>query len=122
MAKGMENTEDPNSEPSFTHYLGTKLFRSKSDYDLYCFYVAGTVGHMMIELVAIHYNLCEETIRTLTDLCEACGRGLQKTNIIKDFRNDLARGSATYLMNGCRRLNIRHYHLTERHRSENRWC
>jgi farnesyl-diphosphate farnesyltransferase len=92
MAKGMESTEDPDRPPSFINRQGVRLLERKRDYDQYCYYVAGTVGHMTTELVISHYGLTKETASVLTGLCEACGRGLQKTNIIKDFKNDLARG------------------------------
>jgi farnesyl-diphosphate farnesyltransferase len=36
--------------------------------------------------------LDDEAANPLQDLCEACGRGLQKTNIVKDFADDLSRG------------------------------
>jgi farnesyl-diphosphate farnesyltransferase len=92
MVEGMENTEDPGRPPLFINRQGVRLLERKWDYDLYCYYVAGTVGHMTTELVISHYGLIKETAGALTDLCEACGRGLQKTNIVKDFKNDLARG------------------------------
>jgi farnesyl-diphosphate farnesyltransferase len=92
MAEGMENTEDPDRPPTFINCRGVRLLERKWDYDQYCYYVAGTVGHMTTELVISHYGLTGKTGSVLTDLCEACGRGLQKTNIIKDFKNDLERG------------------------------
>jgi farnesyl-diphosphate farnesyltransferase len=92
MAKGMESTEDPDSSPSFINQQGVRLLERKQDYDQYCYYVAGTVGHMITELVISHYGLTKEIANVLTDLCEACGRGLQKTNIVKDFKDDLAMG------------------------------
>jgi farnesyl-diphosphate farnesyltransferase len=92
MASGMENAEDPFCTPLFIERHEIKLLEKLSDYNEYCYYVAGTVGHMITELVIYHYGLMEEKARTLTDLCEACGRGLQKTNIVKDFKDDLQRG------------------------------
>jgi farnesyl-diphosphate farnesyltransferase len=92
MAKGMEDAEDPLCTPLFIEHSGIKVLEKTSDYNDYCYYVAGTVGHMITELIISHYGLTEEKAQMLTDLCEACGRGLQKTNIVKDFKNDLERG------------------------------
>lgn len=88
MARGMENTEDLACQPLFTDCQGVKLLERKCDYDLYCYYVAGTVGHMITGLVISHYSLAGETAIVLSDLCKACGRGLQKTNIVKDFKDE----------------------------------
>ena len=65
---------------------------AESDYNEYCFYVAGTVGHMATELVVVHYGLAEDVTAKLLATCDACGRGLQKTNIVKGFAEDLGRG------------------------------
>ncbi|RPI85426.1 MAG: hypothetical protein EHM41_10980, partial [Chloroflexi bacterium] len=62
------------------------------DYNRYCYIVAGTVGNLATELVILHYRLSESVAKDLFANCEACGRGLQKTNILKDFREDLTRG------------------------------
>ena len=47
---------------------------------------------MATELVINHYRVPTMTTSYLQVHCEACGRGLQKTNIIKDFAEDLKRG------------------------------
>jgi phytoene/squalene synthetase len=47
---------------------------------------------MATELVISHYGLTDGVADSLVSTCEACGRGLQKTNIVKDFPKDLARG------------------------------
>lgn len=92
MARGMECAEDPDSEPLFVTRGVVRLPARVQDYNQYCYFVAGTVGHMTTDLVINHYCLDNETSNLLQDLCEACGRGLQKTNIIKDFVEDLSRG------------------------------
>lgn len=92
MARGMECSEDPDSEPLFVTQGEVRLPVRVQDYNQYCYYVAGTVGHMTTDLVIDHYCLEDDTAILLQDLCEACGRGLQKTNIVKDFADDLSRG------------------------------
>jgi farnesyl-diphosphate farnesyltransferase len=47
---------------------------------------------MATDLVVVHYGLAEDVTTKLLATCEACGRGLQKTNILKDFAEDLGRG------------------------------
>jgi len=92
MAQGMMNLADPDAPPFFLYRQQIWLPSSKTDYDRYCYFVAGTVGHLSTELVIHHYQLPAEVARRLAAWCEACGRGLQKTNIVKDFSKDLARG------------------------------
>ncbi|NJN83502.1 MAG: squalene/phytoene synthase family protein [Caldilineaceae bacterium] len=92
MARGMLSVQDPNDEPHFVEHNGVLMLQREQDYDRYCYYVAGTVGRMSTELVVDHYGLEEDTSSLLFKDCEACGRALQKTNIVKDFAEDLARG------------------------------
>ena len=92
MADGMVRVEDPNQRPALENLDGVRVLAEESDYNEYCFYVAGTVGHMATELVVLHYGLAEDVTIKLLASCEACGRGLQKTNIVKDFAEDLGRG------------------------------
>ena len=54
--------------------------------------MAGTVGHMSTDLLIEHYGVGSDTAQRLRAMAEACGRGLQKTNIVKDFAKDLNRG------------------------------
>jgi farnesyl-diphosphate farnesyltransferase len=92
MADGMLRVEDPDQHPLLEDRGGVRVLAAESDYNAYCFYVAGTVGHMATELVVVHYGLAEDVATKLAAACEACGRGLQKTNILKDFAEDLGRG------------------------------
>lgn len=92
MADGMLRVEDPDQHPLLENHGGVRVLATETDYNEYCFYVAGTVGHMATELVAIHYGLAEDVTTRLLATCEACGRGLQKTNIVKNFAEDLGRG------------------------------
>jgi phytoene/squalene synthetase len=92
MADGMLRVEDPGQHPLLEDRDGVRVLAAESDYNEYCFYVAGTVSHMATELVVAHYGLAEDVATRLLATCEACGRGLQKTNIVKDFAEDLGRG------------------------------
>lgn len=92
MAEGMNKIEDPLSPPLLAQRAGIRLLTSESDYNEYCYYVAGTVGHLATELATRFYGFSDATAAQLDNSCEACGRGLQKTNIIKDFREDINRG------------------------------
>jgi len=92
MAAGMEGVEDPQQAPWTVEARGIRMLAREEDYNQYCYFVAGTVGHLGTQLVVDHYRLNDVTANGLTELCEACGRALQKTNIVKDFAEDLTRG------------------------------
>ena len=92
LAEGMRQIEDPRQPPSLVSRRGARLPASVEDYNGYCYFVAGTVGHMATELVIQHYGLADDIAIQLRANCEACGRGLQKTNILKDYATDLSRG------------------------------
>jgi farnesyl-diphosphate farnesyltransferase len=92
MANGMDRLEDPLVSPDWSSKENIRLLRREKDYNEYCYIVAGTVGHMLTELVAQHYGFSESVVERLNSRAETCGRGLQKTNILKDFAEDLSRG------------------------------
>ena len=92
MAVGMSQLEDLDKRPHFIRRNGVQMAATEAAYNTYCYYVAGTVGHMSTELVIRHYGLNGNVANRLRQSCEACGRGLQKTNIVKDFAEDLERG------------------------------
>lgn len=92
MANGMHRLEDPLVSPDWSSKENIRLLRRHQDYNEYCYIVAGTVGHMVTELVAQHYGFSESVVTELNASAESCGRGLQKTNILKDFAEDLGRG------------------------------
>jgi farnesyl-diphosphate farnesyltransferase len=92
MAQGMSEIEDPGRAPLLVRRGQVQMLAAKQDYDRYCYYVAGTVGHLATEMAVDFYSLDGQQAGQLFDTCEACGRGLQKTNIVKDFQKDLARG------------------------------
>lgn len=92
MAQGMASVLD-SQKYALTVVRGKiRVLRSAADYNDYCYHVAGTVGGMGTELVIDHYGLPGSTAQRLLAGSEACGRALQKTNIVKDFAEDLARG------------------------------
>jgi farnesyl-diphosphate farnesyltransferase len=92
MAQGMQQLGDPDHCPCFVSREGVEVLREQSDYDGYCYFVAGTVGNMASELIIRQYGLSPDVAEILNSRAEACGRSLQKTNIVKDFAEDLARG------------------------------
>jgi len=92
MADGMNLIENPQTSPLLVRGNGVQVLTTKSDYDQYCYFVAGTVGHLATELASAFYGFADKTTGLLEATCEACGRGLQKTNIVKDFPKDIDRG------------------------------
>ena len=66
---------------------------SLDDLDRYCYYVAGTVGHLLTELFRLHLpRLTRRHYARLKELSTSFGIGLQLTNIIKDVADDRQRG------------------------------
>jgi farnesyl-diphosphate farnesyltransferase len=92
MARGMIQFENPDQVPVLVERDQIQMLASQPDYNQYCYYVAGTVGHMATELAVEFYGMNGQFVDRLYVSSEACGRGLQKTNIVKDFRRDLTRG------------------------------
>jgi farnesyl-diphosphate farnesyltransferase len=74
-----------------TWHGDVRLQTTVSAYNEYCYHVAGTVGGLGTELVIAHYHLAGQVAEELLDGSTACGRALQKTNIVKDFVEDLER-------------------------------
>jgi len=63
------------------------------DLDRYCYYVAGTVGHLLTELFKQHHHrVTDRHYQKLKALSTSFGLGLQLTNIIKDVADDRQRG------------------------------
>jgi len=92
MAQGMSQLDDSEARPFFIQREGLTVLEAEADYHEYCYIAAGTVGHLATELVIEQYQLSVDVAATLHTLAEACGRGMQKTNIVKDFVVDLTRG------------------------------
>ena len=68
------------------------------EYRRYCYYVAGTVGHMLTELFFFHCrHIKERDYQRLLVHCEAFGEGLQTINILKDIAWDIEHENAAYI-------------------------
>ena len=91
MADGMESVLDPEQPPQVVIRDDVRVLASADSYNDYCYAVAGTVGGLGTELVIEHYKLPGALAQTLLKGSEACGRALQKTNVLKDFAEDLQR-------------------------------
>lgn len=66
---------------------------SLEELDRYCYYVAGTVGHLLTELFRLHHRrVTRAHYLRLKELATSFGLGLQLTNIIKDVADDRQRG------------------------------
>ena len=61
---------------------------SVADYDLYCYYVAGLVGEGLTRLF-VDTEKANKVLLSRPNLINAMGLFLQKTNIIRDYREDL---------------------------------
>lgn len=57
------------------------------DYDLYCFYVAGLVGHGLTKL-GVASKFSDPYLLENMKLSDSMGLFLQKTNIIRDYKED----------------------------------
>ncbi len=62
------------------------------DWDKYCYYVAGTVGHMMTELFINNFKMDDSRSEKIKELSNSFGLALQKVNLIKDTPEDRDRG------------------------------
>lgn len=65
----------------------TKRVDTFQDLDDYCYYVAGTVGRYLNDLIKLKDGIVLDN-----ENAKSFGRFLQKVNIIKDFREDLMEG------------------------------
>lgn len=61
--------------------------QTNEEFDLYCFYVAGLVGEGLTRLF-VEANLANPVLKTRPELYKSMGLFLQKTNIIRDIRED----------------------------------
>ena len=87
MAQGMEQFSDPARRPSLIGRHGNEILASEADYDDYCYYVAGTVGHLATELVIRQYQFPDDVAHA------ACTRRSVRAQSAKDqHRQGLCRG------------------------------
>jgi phytoene/squalene synthetase len=68
------------------------FLEDEADWDRYCYYVAGTVGHMLTDIFSDYAGFTDSTRHRLHDLGRSFGLGLQKVNILKDAVVDTGRG------------------------------
>lgn len=68
------------------------FLKDEADWDRYCYYVAGTVGHMLTDIFSDYAGFADNTRYRLHDLGRSFGLGLQKVNILKDTVVDTGRG------------------------------
>jgi farnesyl-diphosphate farnesyltransferase len=68
------------------------------EYRRYCYYVAGTVGHLLTDLWYCHSRLFSKRdhARLLVN-CEAFGEALQTINILKDIAWDIEHENAAFV-------------------------
>ncbi|MGH7727987.1 MAG: phytoene/squalene synthase family protein [Vulcanimicrobiaceae bacterium] len=72
--------------------------QTMAEYRRYCYYVAGTVGHLLTDLWKYHCSLVgERDYRRLLVNCEAFGEALQTINILKDIAWDIEHENAAYI-------------------------
>jgi farnesyl-diphosphate farnesyltransferase len=80
-----------NGMADYVHRDLTQGTRDGADFDLYCHYVAGLVGEGLTKLfVASGHE--DEAFLNMMEEADSLGKFLQKTNIIRDFREDLEDG------------------------------
>jgi farnesyl-diphosphate farnesyltransferase len=88
MALGMANyTTLASGRQSDVSFL-----RDEADWDKYCYYVAGTVGHMLTDIFSDYVGFSSKTRERLHGLGRSFGLGLQKVNVLKDAVIDIRRG------------------------------
>lgn len=69
------------------------FLESLDDLEKYCYYVAGTVGHLLNGLFSDHYScITKKQYEFMEEKATSFGLGLQLTNIIKDSIVDYQRG------------------------------
>ncbi len=72
---------------------GPAVLHSVAELERYCYYVAGTVGHLLTALFTLHDGRMRAAEQErLRGLATSFGLGLQLTNIIKDVADDRRRG------------------------------
>ncbi len=87
MAAGMSRTVRREMSGEGLH------LQTMEDLEQYCYYVAGTVGHLLTNLYALDRpSITSEIEADLRRREVAFGLGLQVTNIIKGVTDDIARG------------------------------
>ncbi|MGE0784655.1 MAG: squalene/phytoene synthase family protein [Sandaracinaceae bacterium] len=94
---------------------GVAALYTIADLERYCYYVAGTVGHLLTDLFADHIGADPEgeLVLAMRDNAEAFAAGLQLTNILKDVTDDFARGVSFIPRTECTRSGFSVAQLTD---------
>ncbi len=72
--------------------------QTMAEYQRYCYYVAGTVGHLLTDLWYYHSPCVRESdYEHLLVHCEAFAEALQTVNILKDIAWDIEHENAAYI-------------------------
>ena len=85
---------------------GFRVLENLNDLHRYCYYVAGTVGHLLTEFFAFAYAFDARRKNELKADAENFALGLQLTNILKDVAEDHARGMIFIPKTNWRRQNL----------------
>lgn len=76
-------------EKFIVKYPNGIYIQTLDEYHEYCYYVAGTVGHMLTELFSFHSPwITQKKSEMLLEKCETFGEALQSVNILKDVSWD----------------------------------
>lgn len=75
--------------------VGGMRLQDEEELEEYCYYVAGTVGHLLADIVATHYEV--EVGDSLHNAAERYGLILQFVNISKDVHSDYLDENNVYL-------------------------
>lgn len=93
---------------------GIAALHTPEDLDRYCYYVAGTVGHMLTALFSTELrDLPAPRALVLRENAEAFGLGLQLVNILKDVTDDRERGISFIPRTSCEAQGIGVADLTD---------
>src|SRR5580658_1063861 len=79
--------------PQFQLSASLQGLATSSDLDDYCYYVAGVVGEMLVELFCGYSPAVAQQREALYELATSFAQGLQMTNILKDQWEDRSRGA-----------------------------
>jgi farnesyl-diphosphate farnesyltransferase len=88
------------------------------DLERYCYYVAGTVGHLLTELFGQHAAVTDQRYARMKSLATSFGLGLQLTNIIKDISDDRRRGRSFVPRQLCLSAGITPDEVQDRHSAQ----
>ncbi|WP_287129787.1 phytoene/squalene synthase family protein [Candidatus Cyanaurora vandensis] len=86
-----------------------------SEYKKYCYYVAGTVGHLLTDLWYEYSGYIHPAkYNTLLTRCEAFGQALQTVNILKDIAWDAEHENSIYVpAQALQAVGSSHQHLLD---------